>query len=122
MPARLTALRQALELAGQAPPDLRRGDGVALLPEIAAELPAGEPVCVYHAFTSNQFDAPTRDRFEFALARVATARPLYHVSLEWEADAAPVLRLASRVDGDLHERLLARCEPHGTWLDWLADR
>ena len=122
MPARLAYLRPALELAEQAPPDLRAGDGVALLPEVAAELPAGEPVCVYHAFTRNQFDAATRDRFEFVLARIATARPLFHVSLEWESDAAPLLRLASRVGGGLDEILLARCDAHGTWLDWLADR
>ena len=122
MPARLAYLRPALDLAEQAALDLRAGDGVALLPEVAAELPADEPICVYHAFTRNQFDAETRDRFEFVLARIATARPLFHVSLEWESDAAPLLRLASRVDGGLDEKLLARCDAHGAWLDWLADR
>ncbi len=122
MPARLAYLRHALDLAEHAPPEVRAGDGVALLPEIAAELPAGEPVCVYHAFARNQFDAATRGQFEFALARIATARPLHHVSLEWESDAAPLLRLASRVDGAVQETLLARCDAHGAWLDWLADR
>ena len=122
MPARLAYLRDALELAVQAPPELRAGDGVALLPEIAAELPSGEPACVYHAFTRNQFDRATRGRFEFALARIATTRPLYHVALEWESDTAPLLRLTSRVDGAVQETLLARCDAHGAWLDWLADR
>jgi hypothetical protein len=119
-PARLARLDAALELLAEEPPELLAGDGVALLDEVAAGLPAGEPVCVYHAFTRNQFDAETDRRFEETLRRIAASRPLAQVSLEWEAGLAPSLRLVD-FNSDTPPILLARADAHGAWLDWLVD-
>ncbi len=118
-PDRLRRLDRALELLEENPPELITGDGTALLPEIVAALPAGEAVCVYHAFTRNQFDDCAEARFEAALNTLAAERPLHHVSLEWEAAAAPLLRLIDFQAGG--DTLLARADAHGTWLEWLAE-
>jgi len=119
--ARAARLRQAIALARRRPPDVRRGDGVRLLPGLLAALPAGEPVCVMHAFTFNQVDASARRRVEARLHAGARVRPLYRLGYEWGVGRAPRLELeayaTSRSAGPM---VLADACAHGSWLRWRA--
>ncbi|PYM14206.1 MAG: DUF2332 domain-containing protein [Candidatus Rokuibacteriota bacterium] len=116
---RADLLRTAVALARRDPPRLVSGDGVVVLPDILAEIPAEIPVCVFHSHTVNQFSPEQRERFTMALASLARTRTLYRVSAEWLGAPVPQLTLTTWSQGRADERLLARCDHHGRWLEWL---
>ena len=99
---------------------MRRGDGVALLPVIAAELADGEALCVVHSFTLNQFSSEARLVLDHALGDVAAKRAVLRLGLEWERRSAPVLSLSQYSGSGTARRDLARCDAHGSWVEWLA--
>jgi hypothetical protein len=72
---------------------IRRGDGAALLPTIAAELADGEALCVVHSFTLNQFSSEARLALDRTLSDAAAKRDVLRLGLEWERRDAPVLSL-----------------------------
>ncbi len=99
---------------------MRRGDGMALLPTIAAELPDGETLCVVHSFTLNQFSSDARLALDGALGDIAAKRAVLRLGLEWERRSAPVLSLTEYGGSGGNRRDLARCDAHGSWVEWLA--
>lgn len=101
-------------------PALRAGDALALLPSVLAHLPADVVPCVFHSFTLNQFAPQDRDRLTTILAACGTRRDCYRISIEMLQVGAPELRLEQWHAGRHHEALLARCNPHGAWIEWLA--
>ena len=54
-----------------------------------------------------------------ALASLARTRTVYRVSAEWLGAPVPQLTLTTWSQGRADERLLARCDHHGRWLEWL---
>ena len=113
---RAPRLERALALAGADPPRVHRGDALELLPDLAAALPDGAALVVHHQFTLNQFPENARARLESQLARIAEKRPLRRVGLEWSGrERAAVLEIA---EPPQPARRLARCDPHGAWLEW----
>ena len=118
---RAPLLRAALALARRAPPTLLRGDALDLLPEVLADVPVGATTCVFHTFTLSQFPEQARERFDELLRERARGRDLYRVSVEWlGADDAPLLRLVAHENGEEKAALLARCDDHGEWVEWLG--
>jgi hypothetical protein len=101
---------------------MRQGDGVALLPPIAADLTNGEALCVVHSFTLNQFASEARLALDRALRDIATERAVLRLGLEWEHRSAPVLSLTQYSGSGTGRRDLARCDAHGAWVEWLAGR
>ena len=99
---------------------MRQGDGVALLPPIAAELAEGEALCVVHSFTLNQFSPEARLALDRALRDIAAKRAVLRLGLEWERRSAPVLSLTQYGGSGIARRDLARCDAHGAWVEWLA--
>src|SRR6185437_7101612 len=59
-PHRLERLDRAIGMFRENPQEIRAGDAVALLPEVLADIPAGEPVCVYHTIATYQFSTENR--------------------------------------------------------------
>jgi hypothetical protein len=100
---------------------MRQGDGAALLPTIAAELADGEALCVVHSFTLNQFSPEARLALDRSLSDAAAKRDVLRLGLEWERRDAPVLSLAEYSGSRTERRDLARCDAHGSWVEWLAD-
>jgi hypothetical protein len=99
---------------------MRQGDGVALLPTIAAELADGEALCVVHSFTLNQFSSEARLSLDRALRDIAAQRAVLRLGLEWERRNAPMLSLIQYGGSGIGRRDLARCDAHGAWVEWLA--
>lgn len=97
-----------------------QGDGAVLLPTIAAELADGEALCVVHSFTLNQFTSEARRSLDRALRDIAARRAVLRLGLEWERRSAPVLSLTEYTGSGTGRRDLARCDAHGSWLEWLA--
>jgi hypothetical protein len=99
---------------------MRHGDGAALLPTVAAELPDGEALCVAHSFTMNQFSSEARLTLERVLRNIAAQRAVLRLGLEWERRGAPVLSLTDYRGSRTERRDLARCDAHGAWVEWLG--
>jgi hypothetical protein len=118
---RAQALRDAIAIARARPLELQSGDGVELLPTILRSVPADVPVCVFHTHTVNQLSTDARARLSALLAEHGRTRELYRLSAEWLGTAHPQLELTAWPGGREAHRLLARCEPHGRWLQWLED-
>jgi hypothetical protein len=77
-------------------------------------------VCVLHCHTLNQFSDEGRQRFNALLERISRHRPINQLSAEWINTPKPELRLIQWDKGDSTERLLARVDQHGRWIEWLA--
>jgi len=61
-------------------------------------------------------------KLELMLAKASETRDLFHISFEWPKNSeAPLLSLASLDNGESTEKVLARCNAHGEWLEWLSD-
>ena len=121
---RALRLDQAIAIAQAARHSLnfsvRQGDGVALLPPIAAELSDGDALCVVHSFTLNQFSPEARLALDYALRDISAKRAVLRLGLERERRSAPVLNLTQYSGSGIARRDLARCDAHGAWVEWLA--
>ena len=121
---RMRRLDAALALAATDPPALLKGDALDLLPEVLARVPGDVALCVYHSHTLNQFSPEARRRFRDLLAEAGATRDLYWLSSEYrptaDGDLRPTLTLAAFEDGKAREQVLAYCDHHGRWLEWLA--
>lgn len=118
-PGRAELLREAIASAALDPPRLVAGDALETLPAALAEAPAGLPVCIYHSFTLNQFSPDSRRRFAELVTAAAGERDLALVSLEALSRASPVPELTLGLGPEPAPRLLARCDAHGAWIEWL---
>ncbi len=117
---RAERLRRALAIAASGPPRIVRGDALDLLPALAAEAPRDAALVVLHTHTLNQFPAEARARLADVLAGIARSRDLFRVSGEWLGGPAPQLDLAAFRGGARTDVLLARYQPHGAWIEWVA--
>ena len=123
---RARRLQNAMEIARHNPPTLLAGDGVMLLPEVLRTVPEDAAVCVFHTHTINQFSAEARDRLSAVLAEYGARREIYRVSAEgirlsaeWIGTPHPQLELTAWQNGQARHKLLACCDHHGRWLEWL---
>jgi hypothetical protein len=115
-------LEQAIEIAKQDPPKLLAGDGIELLPEAVEAAPAEATVCVFHSYTVNQFPPEARERLRAVIAQEAASKEqFYHLSAEWFDSPQPELELTLFRNGQSDHHLLAYCEAHGRWIEWLDD-
>jgi hypothetical protein len=117
---RFVRLEGAIRTAQAHPVQIRYGNALELLaPTIQALPPEGTPV-VYHSFVTYQFSGAMKERLDATLRELSKARPVYRVSVEWDADKHPLL--VSRYDrGACGKVVLADCNPHGAWLEWRHD-
>ncbi|MGD0189421.1 MAG: DUF2332 domain-containing protein [Rhizomicrobium sp.] len=118
--ARFGQLENALAMAQGWKPNIRVGDALASLPEVLAEIPAGEPVCVYHTFVTYQFSAEMREALDDMLVGISVRRPVHRLSIEGTLSGAAPMLLYSYRDGAKDKQTLANCSPHGSWLEWQA--
>jgi hypothetical protein len=123
---RAQRLHNAMEITRHNPPTLLSGDGLVLLPEVLRTVPEDTAVCVFHTHTINQWSPAARDRLSAVLAEHGATRDLYRVSAEAIRLSAervntphPHLELTAWQHGHEHQRLLAYCDHHGRWLEWL---
>ena len=133
--ARRRLLDAALAVAAEDPPEILEGDALAL-PDALERVPQGLHVCMFHSATLAYLPPDDRAAFVDLLASAARSRPLSWISLEapflspfdrlnGDAPTPPpegpylVLGLTEWRDGHRSDRLLARADPHGRWLQWV---
>jgi hypothetical protein len=119
---RANQLGRAIEVARQDPPRIIRGDALELLPSLVDRVRSGFHLCVFHSFTLSLASGKPRERLESLLAKVSEKRYLFQISLEWaKSSETPLLTLASFNKGAKTEKVLAKSQPHGEWIEWLLD-
>ncbi|HZQ38994.1 MAG TPA: DUF2332 domain-containing protein [Dehalococcoidia bacterium] len=118
-PGRAQLLREAIAALAVDPPRLVPGDALETLPAVLADVPSGLSLCMYHSFTLNQFSPEGRQRFANLVGAAAQQRELALISLEALSRASPVPELTLSLGPGLAPRLLARCDAHGAWIEWL---
>jgi hypothetical protein len=118
---RMALLGAALTFARLDPQRIVAGDAGETLPALLVEAPADATLCVYHGFTLNQMPAATREGILTRVAESSRKRNLYRVALEWwSPNPTPTVELFTYASGETSSQLLARCESHGRWVEWLA--
>ena len=117
--ARFAKLDQALAIASKETLPIRQGDALELLPDVLGEVPADETVCVYHSFVTYQFSQEQRLALDDLLIATSLRRPVWRLSLEGTLSGDAPLVLYCYDNGRKSKRLLAQCQPHGAWLEWL---
>jgi len=119
---RADQLELAIRVARHAPPQIVRGDALELLPSLIKRVRDDSQLCIFHSFTLSLANGKPRERLELILAKASQKRHLFHISLEWpKKSETPLLSLASLSNGESTEKVLARCNAHGEWLEWLSD-
>ncbi len=117
---RARLLDSAIQLTRRDPPTLIAGDMVERLPEVFVNVPPDAVLCVYHSYTLNQCSKEIREAVLELLTAYAAQHDLFRVSLEWYAgQEMPELELIAYWGGSVQRELLARCESHGRWMEWL---
>ena len=82
-------LGRALTLVAADPPPIRAGDAVDVLPQVAAELPAGQARLVFHTATRLHVPQERRAAFDAAIEAVGETGPLWWLSAEHRLDPDP---------------------------------
>ena len=121
-PERLDRLRRldaALAIAEQHPPRIERGSASADLAKLIALAPPG-PLTIAHTLVTYQFSPEQLAAFEWVLKNASRSRSIYEVGVEWDGSHYPISLTRYRA-GESQREELARCDPHGGWIEWLAD-
>jgi hypothetical protein len=113
-------LESALEVARQDPPTVIAGDALETLPAVLATVPRDHTLCVYHSYTVNQFSARGRQHLAALFEREARHRDLYRISIEMLGGEHPRIDLTSYRASVRSDELLAWCDAHGAWLEWIG--
>lgn len=117
---RFARLDSALAILTREDPPIREGDALALLPDVLAEIPAGETACVYHSFVVYQFPREKRAALNDLLVAASLRRPVWRLSWEGRLTGEGPPLLHAYRDGVRTTRLLAQAESHGAWMEWQA--
>jgi hypothetical protein len=122
-PARQARLGAALAVAREHPVDIRRGDALALLPELIAEAPADALVCVFHTAVLIYFEREQIPALRALLgavdrdvAWIGGEAPGVLVEDAREPSRRLSFALAAGRPGAL--ALRGRMGHHGGWLEW----
>jgi len=116
---RAERLEAAVATARRHPPAVYQGDLLDDLAKVAAGAPAGPTLVVYHSAALAYVDETKRRSF------AAAVQELGAVWLSNEGSGVLPVTGATAGPGDFlivrdGKQVLARADPHGTWLHWLA--
>lgn len=113
-------LSNAIEIARAEPPELLAGDASSELPRLIGRAPARAAVCVYGTHTLYQFPKDALRETLRAMQSASRERPVDFVSIEGTGDRCSELKHTRYRDGERETTLVANCNPHGRWLEWLV--
>ena len=112
-------LAAAIDTARRDPPPLYRGDLLTDLPDLASQAPRGSTLVIYHSAVLAYVTPQQRAEF---------ARLMRTLGATWLSNEAPEVLPGTVAERDagyfvLAEngaRVIARTDPHGTWLRWVS--
>jgi hypothetical protein len=113
-------LSRAIDVAQEDPPEIVRGDAADGLVGLIEAAPRDATLCVYGTHTLYQFPKEALRSVFHGMQRAAANRPIYFVGCEGTGDRCSELRLTSYAEEGREQELLANCNPHGRWVEWLG--
>jgi hypothetical protein len=111
-------LERAIEVAQRKPPELINGDAVEVLPNILPLVPPDSILCIFRVWTS--LPKKAREQFSSVVTKYGQKRDLFVISTVGQRRNKIDLQLTSFAKGVKTVKLLAHCETHGEWLEWVA--
>jgi hypothetical protein len=114
-------LLRAIEVAREDPPEIVRGDAAEGLPALIEAAPRDATLCIYGTHTLYQFPKEALRSLFHGMQRAAATRPIHFVGCEGTGDRCSELRLTSYAGDGRVQQHLANSNPHGRWLEWLAE-
>ena len=111
-------LERAIEVAQREPPELIAGDAVEVLPKILPLVPPDSILCILRVWTS--LPKKAHEQFSSVVTKCGQKRDLFVISTIGQRGNEIDLQLTSFVKGRKTVKLLAHCETHGEWLEWVA--
>ena len=118
-PGRQERLSRAIEIARESPPAVERGDASLDLPRLLSESPSDTTLCVYGSCTLCQFPRESLIATFKAMQSASLRRDLHFLSIEGYKPPRAELRWTHYRGDEREDRVLARCSPHGRWLEWI---
>lgn len=113
-------LDAAIRTATTDPPRLVTGDVLAVLPELLAEVPPEQELCVFSTHTLYQLGERTVAELASMLTDYSTRRPIHWLASDVaSASEAPGYRYTRLRDGVSTEARLAEYQAYGEWIRWL---
>lgn len=126
-------LRAALQVAQNDPPRILRGDVLAQLPEVVADVPRDQHLCLVSTWAAHYLNADQRRRLGALLAEIGRTRDLTFVAAEPlgvvpdlmepppspEAPHPTLLSILRFRGGKRTDEVVARMHSHAAWIEWL---
>lgn len=107
---------RAALLVKQHPLELIEGDGVALLPSVASNIPKESTLCVFHTHVANQIPHEAKLLLMKQIQDLGQERDIFHLyNNMWDLD----LHLDYHINGQQYKRTLAKTDGHGRWFEWI---
>ncbi len=98
-----------------------RGDAEEQLQGILENVPKEETLCIVHSFVLTFLSQEARDRLTAIMTETGRSRHAFVLSMEWYKEwELARLWLTEYGDRKARIRLLAYCDSHGEWLEWLG--
>src|SRR5438477_10514912 len=119
-PNRTKLIELTIMLTKQNPSLVIDGDVLDVFPDVLPELPDYSTICLFHSHTLYQFPQELRNRLSSQIAELSRGRNLFEISFDWwRGKEQPLLELGRIRNGNREEEVLAYCNPHGEWLQWV---
>ena len=101
-------------------PNILKGNVLELLPGVLEAVDPDTIPIVYHSFVLYQFSTDQQKEVFDMLNHFGREHTLYRVAIEWMGTETPFIKLDIWEGGNHKEIELARCNPHGRWIEWKA--
>ncbi|WP_017435188.1 DUF2332 domain-containing protein [Saccharococcus caldoxylosilyticus] len=94
------------------------GDGIALLPNIAAAIPEDTAICVFHTHVANQIPDDAKHMLLERIKGIGQTRDIFHLyNNMWDVK----LHLDYFVDGEEYNKIIGETDGHARWFRWELD-
>ncbi|MGM0842909.1 MAG: DUF2332 domain-containing protein [Bacillota bacterium] len=112
---RLELFEGAASYLKENPVELIEGDGIALLTDIAEELPKDTVICIFHTHVANQIPEDLKHELLDKVSKIGEKRDVFHLYNNiWDRN----LHLDYIVDGVAYNQTIGATDGHGKWFEW----
>lgn len=113
---RRNRLGKAIEIVRHQKLELRQGDAVECLSQLAKRVPADALLCLYHTWVANQMTEEQKAKLLDVVETMGRSRDLCHIHNNIEDH----FHLTYYQSGTRHDVALAHFDGHARWVEWLA--
>ncbi|WP_459502702.1 DUF2332 domain-containing protein [Bacillus sp. C1] len=97
---------------------LIEGDGVALLSEIAEQIPEDSVICIFHTHVANQIPENIKRELIEKVKEIGAKRDVFHLyNNMWDRD----LHLDYFINGKEYNETVGETDGHARWFSWRLD-